>query len=55
MAAGPGPESLCSFGPLGGAANGPWYRIAATAVVVGVALMSTVLLVQALLGWFGPA
>ncbi|MFI1522440.1 NRAMP family divalent metal transporter [Kitasatospora cineracea] len=40
---------------LGAAANGPRYRIAATAVVVGVALMSTVLLVQTVLGWFGLA
>ncbi|GAA2115635.1 hypothetical protein GCM10009759_60690 [Kitasatospora saccharophila] len=38
---------------LGAAANGPRYRIAATAVVIGVALMSTVLLVQTVLGWFG--
>jgi Mn2+/Fe2+ NRAMP family transporter len=38
---------------LGPAANSPRYRIAATAVVVGVAAMSTVLLVQTLLGWFG--
>ncbi|MDF3300214.1 NRAMP family divalent metal transporter [Streptomyces tropicalis] len=40
---------------LGAAANGPRYRIAATAVVVGVAGMSTVLLVQTVLGWFGAA
>jgi Mn2+/Fe2+ NRAMP family transporter len=40
---------------LGKAANGPRYRIAATAVVVGVALMSTILLVQTVLGWFGLA
>ncbi|MEV7215509.1 divalent metal cation transporter [Kitasatospora cineracea] len=40
---------------LGAAANGPRYRIAATAVVVGVALMSTILLVQTVLGWFGLA
>jgi Mn2+/Fe2+ NRAMP family transporter len=38
---------------LGPAANGPRYRIAATAVVVGVAAMSTILLVQTVLGWFG--
>ncbi|WP_327733374.1 divalent metal cation transporter [Streptomyces nojiriensis] len=40
---------------LGKAANGPRYRIAATAVVVGVAGMSTILLVQTVLGWFGLA
>jgi Mn2+/Fe2+ NRAMP family transporter len=38
---------------LGHAANGPRYRIAATVVVVGVAAMSTILLVQTVLGWFG--
>ncbi|MEV0408932.1 divalent metal cation transporter [Actinoallomurus sp. NPDC050550] len=38
---------------LGTAANGPRYRIAATTVVVGVAAMSTILLAQTLLGWFG--
>ncbi|MER7754196.1 divalent metal cation transporter [Kitasatospora sp. NPDC097643] len=38
---------------LGDAVNGPRYRIAATAVVVGVAAMSTVLLAQTVLGWFG--
>jgi Mn2+/Fe2+ NRAMP family transporter len=38
---------------LGAAANGPRYRIAATTVVVGVAGMSTILLVQTVLGWFG--
>ncbi|MFE8950297.1 NRAMP family divalent metal transporter [Streptomyces sp. NPDC007856] len=38
---------------LGAAANGPRYRIGATAVVVGVAGMSTILLVQTVLGWFG--
>jgi Mn2+/Fe2+ NRAMP family transporter len=36
---------------LGAAANGPRYRIAAAVVVVGVAAMSTVLLVQTVLGW----
>ncbi|MFF3517499.1 NRAMP family divalent metal transporter [Streptomyces sp. NPDC002573] len=40
---------------LGAAANGPRYRIAATIVVVGVAGMSTILLVQTVLGWFGLA
>ncbi|WP_274536966.1 NRAMP family divalent metal transporter [Kitasatospora sp. CB01950] len=40
---------------LGDAANSRRYRIAATTVVVGVALMSTVLLVQTVLGWFGLA
>ncbi|MEV6738408.1 hypothetical protein AB0N14_16375 [Streptomyces sp. NPDC051104] len=40
---------------LGPAANGPRYRITATAVVVGVATMSTILLVQTVLGWFGLA
>ncbi|MEU8591757.1 divalent metal cation transporter [Streptomyces sp. NPDC048664] len=38
---------------LGAAANGPRYRIGATVVVVGVAGMSTILLVQTVLGWFG--
>ncbi|WEO92838.1 divalent metal cation transporter [Streptomyces sp. FXJ1.172] len=38
---------------LGAAANGPRYRIGATVVVVGVAAMSTILLVQTVLGWFG--
>jgi Mn2+/Fe2+ NRAMP family transporter len=38
---------------LGPAATGPRYRIAATLVVVGVAVMSTILLVQTVLGWFG--
>lgn len=38
---------------LGAAANGPRYRVAATTVVAGVAGMSTILLVQTLLGWFG--
>ncbi|MGW5480950.1 NRAMP family divalent metal transporter [Streptomyces sp. NPDC004008] len=38
---------------LGAAANGPRYRIGATIVVVGVAGMSTILLVQTILGWFG--
>lgn len=33
--------------------NSPRYRIAATAVVAGVASMSTILLVQTLLGWIG--
>jgi Mn2+/Fe2+ NRAMP family transporter len=40
---------------LGPAANSPRYRVAATTVVVGVAAMSTVLLVQTVLGWFGLA
>ncbi|MFE7216088.1 divalent metal cation transporter [Streptomyces sp. NPDC001698] len=40
---------------LGQAANSPRYRIAATAVVVGVAAMSTILLVQTILSWFGLA
>jgi Mn2+/Fe2+ NRAMP family transporter len=40
---------------LGKHANGPRYRIAATVVVVGVALMSTILLVDTVLGWFGLA
>ncbi|WP_202460350.1 hypothetical protein [Streptomyces sp. SID1328] len=40
---------------LGDAANGPRCRIAATAVVVGFAGMSTVLLVQTVLGWLGLA
>ncbi|WP_234376929.1 NRAMP family divalent metal transporter [Streptomyces sp. TP-A0356] len=38
---------------LGPAANTPRQRIAATVVVVGVATMSTVLLVQTVLGWLG--
>ncbi|WP_435866655.1 divalent metal cation transporter [Streptomyces yokosukanensis] len=38
---------------LGAAANGPRYRIGATIVVVGVAGISTILLVQTVLGWFG--
>ncbi|MEU3370062.1 divalent metal cation transporter [Streptomyces sp. NPDC006660] len=38
---------------LGDAANSPRYRIAATVVVVGVGGMSTILLVQTVLGWFG--
>ncbi|MGW7822490.1 divalent metal cation transporter [Streptomyces puniciscabiei] len=38
---------------LGHAANSPRYRIAATIVVVGVAGMSTILLAQTVLGWFG--
>ncbi|MCX4420481.1 NRAMP family divalent metal transporter [Streptomyces mirabilis] len=38
---------------LGAAANSPRYRVAATTVVVGVAGMSTILLVQTVLGWFG--
>ncbi|MGW3174478.1 NRAMP family divalent metal transporter [Streptomyces sp. NPDC001153] len=38
---------------LGAAANGPRYRIGATVVVIGVAGMSTILLVQTILGWFG--
>ncbi len=38
---------------LGNAANGRRYRIAATAVVAFVAVMSTVLLVQTVLGWLG--
>ncbi|MGW3121723.1 divalent metal cation transporter [Streptomyces sp. NPDC001107] len=38
---------------LGPAANGSRYRIAATAVVVGVGAMSTILLAQTVLGWFG--
>ncbi|MFH8771967.1 NRAMP family divalent metal transporter [Streptomyces sp. NPDC017958] len=38
---------------LGQAANSPRYRVAATVVVVGVASMSTILLVQTVLGWFG--
>lgn len=37
---------------LGPAANGRWYRVAAGAVVLGVAAMSTILLVQTVLGWF---
>ncbi|MFJ3303802.1 hypothetical protein ACIPSA_11845 [Streptomyces sp. NPDC086549] len=37
---------------LGDAASGPRHRIAAT-VVVGVGGMSTILLVQTVLGWFG--
>ncbi len=40
---------------LGSAANTPRYRIAATIVVVGVAAMSTILLVQTVLGWLGLA
>jgi len=40
---------------LGDAANSRRYRIAATTVVAGVALMSTVLLVQTVLDWFGLA
>ena len=38
---------------LGAAANGRRYRVAATVVVTGVAAMSTILLVQTLLGWLG--
>ncbi|WP_236653650.1 NRAMP family divalent metal transporter [Streptacidiphilus melanogenes] len=40
---------------LGSHANSPRYRIVATVVVVGVALMSTILLVDTVLGWFGLA
>ncbi|MEY9968395.1 Mn2+/Fe2+ NRAMP family transporter [Streptacidiphilus sp. MAP12-16] len=40
---------------LGAAANGPRYRIAATVVVLAVAAMSTILLVQTVLGWLGLA
>ncbi|MEU0390706.1 hypothetical protein [Streptomyces chartreusis] len=38
---------------LGAAANGPRYRISATTVVAGVATVTTILLVQTVLGWFG--
>ncbi|MFD8082000.1 NRAMP family divalent metal transporter [Kitasatospora sp. NPDC059722] len=38
---------------LGDAANSPRYRVVATVAVVGVALMSTILLGQTVLGWFG--
>jgi Mn2+/Fe2+ NRAMP family transporter len=40
-------------GLLGGAANGPAFRAAATVVVVLVSLLSTIVLVQTVLGWFG--
>ena len=40
-------------GLLGGAANGPVFRAAATVVVVLVSLLSTIVLVQTVLGWFG--
>ncbi|MFJ5530078.1 NRAMP family divalent metal transporter [Streptomyces sp. NPDC093261] len=40
---------------LGPAANSPRYRIAATTVVIGVAGMSSILLIQTILGWFGLA
>nr|WP_063770499.1 divalent metal cation transporter [Streptacidiphilus carbonis] len=40
---------------LGDAANSPRYRIAATVVVVAVGAMSTILLLQTVLGWFGLA
>jgi Mn2+/Fe2+ NRAMP family transporter len=38
---------------LGEHANSARYRIAATVVVVGVATMSSILLVETVLGWFG--
>jgi Mn2+/Fe2+ NRAMP family transporter len=38
---------------LGSAANSPRYRVAATVVVLAVAAMSSILLVQTLLSWFG--
>ncbi|WP_308012284.1 NRAMP family divalent metal transporter [Actinacidiphila acidipaludis] len=38
---------------LGPAANTPRYRLAASLVVVGVGAMSTILLVQTVVGWFG--
>jgi Mn2+/Fe2+ NRAMP family transporter len=38
---------------LGAAANGPLFRAAATVVVALVSVLSTVVLVQTLLGWFG--
>jgi Mn2+/Fe2+ NRAMP family transporter len=40
-------------GLLGDAANGKVFRAAATVVVVLVSLLSTVVLVQTVLGWFG--
>jgi Mn2+/Fe2+ NRAMP family transporter len=40
-------------GLLGQAANGKVFRAAATVVVVLVSLLSTVVLVQTVLGWFG--
>jgi Mn2+/Fe2+ NRAMP family transporter len=40
-------------GLLGPAANGPVFRAAATVVVVVVSVLSTVVLVQTVLGWFG--
>jgi Mn2+/Fe2+ NRAMP family transporter len=40
-------------GLLGAAANGPVFRAAATVVVVLVSLLSTIVLVQTVLGWFG--
>ncbi|MFJ8487720.1 divalent metal cation transporter [Streptomyces sp. NPDC094038] len=39
---------------LGAAANSSRHRVAAAAVVVGVASMSSILPVQTVLGWFGP-
>jgi Mn2+/Fe2+ NRAMP family transporter len=38
---------------LGDAVNRPVYRLAATVVVVGVSVMSLLLLVTTVLGWFG--
>jgi Mn2+/Fe2+ NRAMP family transporter len=40
-------------GLLGAAANGTVFRAAATVVVVLVSLLSTIVLVQTVLGWFG--
>jgi Mn2+/Fe2+ NRAMP family transporter len=40
-------------GLLGPAANGTVFRVAATVVVVLVSLLSTIVLVQTVLGWFG--
>jgi Mn2+/Fe2+ NRAMP family transporter len=38
---------------LGDAANGPVFRVVATASVVGVSAMAAIVIVQTVLGWFG--
>jgi hypothetical protein len=40
---------------LGAAANGPTFRIVAGVSVIAVAALSTLLLVQTVVGWFGIA
>jgi Mn2+/Fe2+ NRAMP family transporter len=38
---------------LGDAANGPALRVLATVIVAAVSLMSGIVVVQTVLGWFG--